>query len=188
MSSLKAHFGLFAAVLALLALPELAEAQASSTTRLNTYTLSIMGGLGGSIDEDESGFDNSAFQLGFSSINERSVKLGARVGSIGSIDRLGNLFDADLTYATIAGEYLFGEAGYQSGMFLGLGVYRLEGSRLFTGEEISTTTVGLTGGVTGEFDISRRVGILAELSFHGLTQGEAEFFVNGLVGVAIYFK
>ncbi len=188
MPSLKTSLGLLVTLAALIALPEPADAQASSTTRLNTYTLSFMGGIGGSVDENNSGYDNSSFQVGFSVVPERSVKLGARVGQIGSIDRLANLFDADLTYATFSGEYLFGESGYQSGVFLGLGVYQLDGNRLFTGESVSTTTVGLTGGVTGEFDVSRRFGILAELSFHGLAKGDAEFFANGLVGLAVYFR
>lgn len=191
MSSFRSCLGALAAlaaVAALLALPQSAEAQAVSTTNLNTYTVSLMGGLGGSIDEDESGYDNSALQLGLSVVTERSVKLGARVGTLGSIERMGNLFDADVTYVTIAGEYVFGETGYQSGIFVGLGVYQVEGTRVFTREAVDTTTVGLTGGVTGEFDVSRRFGILAELGFHGLTQGEAEFFATGMVGLAIYIK
>ncbi len=188
MPSLRPLLGALAAVVALILVPEHADAQASSTTELNTFTVSLMGGLGGSIDSSESGYDNSTIQLGLSSVPSQAVKLGLRIGRLGSMERLGNVLDADLTYLTVSGEYLFGEAGYQSGVFLGLGVYELEGTRRLFDDAFSTTTAGLTGGVTGEFDISRRFGILAELSFHGLVRGDDQFFATGLVGLAYYIK
>lgn len=186
--SLKSCLGVLVAALTLFVLPRAATAQGASTTRLYTYSVSLLGGLGGSIDESESGYDNSAIQLGFSVVTERSVKVSARVGRLGSIERMANLFETDVEYVTVSGEYTFGEVGYQSGMFVGLGAYRLEGSRLFTGEPVSRTTVGLTGGLTGDFDLTERLSILAELSFHGLTQGDAQFFATGLVGLSFSIK
>ena len=91
-------------------------------------------------------------------------------------------------YLTVAGEYLFGESAFQSGLFIGLGAYKFEATDFFTGLEISTTTIGVTGGVTGDFDISSNAAIVGELSFHALPSAEAQFFVGGLVGVQFYFK
>ena len=181
----KTVLGVAAVALALIAAPRPAAGQAKSTTNLSTYSLTLLGGVGGSADESESGFDNSALQVGFSVVTERSVKVGARLGSLGSIERMGGLLDTDLTYLTISGEYAFGEAGYQSGVFFGLGLYRVEGLRRFTGADESTTTAGLTGGINAYFDVARRVDIVAELAVHGLTQGESQFFVTALAGVGI---
>lgn len=190
MPSLKSLFGVLAAATLLIAVPGVARAQSTSAADVHSFTLSIMGGVGGSFDEDRAGFDNPALQLGLSVVSESSVEVAARVGTLGfgSTEAVGRLFDVDLSYATLSGEYTFGEVGYQSGIFFGLGAYRLEGKRLFTGESVSTSRFGVTGGVTGEFDISDRIGFLAELSAHLLPGAEAEVFASGLVGLAIYLE
>lgn len=176
-------------VLGLVAQPRQAAAQATATT-LDTFTLSVMLGVGGSIDESETGLDNFTFQLGGSVVTEANVEVGFRIGQMGfgSDEVLGDAFDVDLTYLTVAGEYTYGEATYQSGVFIGLGLYRFEAIELFTAQSLSTTKFGLTLGVTGEFDISDRFGILAELSGHAVPGAPAEFFAAGLVGLAIYFN
>ncbi len=190
MPSLKTLSGALAAALFVLAAPGPAGAQAGTSANVHTFTLSFMGGLGGSIDEDRGGYDNRVLQLGFSVATESSVEVAARVGSqgFGSDEVVGKLLDADLSYATIAGEYTFGERGYESGIFLGFGAYRFEGTRRFTGEAVSSSRVGVTGGLTGEFDVTERIGFLAELSLHLVPGAEAEVFANGLVGLAIYLK
>lgn len=190
MPSLKTPFGVLAAALVSIASPGVATAQSSNMGDVHTFTLSLMGGVGASIDEDQAGYDNSALQVGLSVVTEGNVKVAARVGALGfgSTERLGNLLDVDLSYATIAGEYTFGEVAYESGIFFGVGAYRLEGTRAFTGESVSSTRLGVTGGLTGEFDLTRRLGFLAELSLHLVPGGEAEVFTAGLVGLAIYVK
>ncbi len=195
MPNLKTIPGVFALVLAIFGVAGPAAAQTNSTSSPTTYTATLLAGLGGSIDENDSGYDNSSFQLGFSVVTQRAVRVGVRAGRIGSFDRLANTAESDLEYLTIAGEYLFGEPGFVSGFFAGLGAYRLEGTRVIGGtliqpvfgDPVSTTTVGLTGGFTGEFDITRQLVIAVELALHGTTQGEAQVFVNGLVGVGFKF-
>ncbi len=183
-------FSLAAAALALLFVaPGLLSAQGSSTGNY-TFKIGLMGGLGGSIDEDDPGLDNSTIQLSGSMVTEANVQVGVRLGKMefGTEQSLGDLFDAELTYATIAGEYTFGEVGYVSAVFLGLGVYELEGIDLPTGAGVSNTRVGVTLGASGEFDISKRLGVIAELSAHLLPSGEAQFFGSGLIGIAAYFR
>lgn len=189
MLRLKAHLVLPILVLATAALPSPAAAQGTTTT-LDTFTLGIMLGVGGSIDESDTGLDNLTFQLSGSVVTEQNVEVGFRVGQMtfGSEELLGDVFDSDLTYLTFAGEYTFGETTYQSGVFFGLGLYRFSGTEIFTAESVETTKFGLTLGVTGEFDVSDRFGILAELSGHAVPGGPAEFFGAGLVGLAIYFN
>lgn len=182
-------------VVAVVAATGSAAAQSMSTASTTTYTATLLGGLGGSIDENESGYDNTAVQLGFSVVTRRSSRFSFRAGNLGSFDRLVNLADADLTYVSVAGEYLFGEAGFVSGFFAGIGVYRLEGTRIIggppsnptLGDGVSTTTVGVNGGFNGEFDITRNFVVVLEIGLHGITKGDAQFFANGLIGVGYKF-
>lgn len=189
MLRLKPLLALSIPVLVFAVVPRQAAAQVTTNT-LDTFTLSVMLGVGGSIDESETGVDNPTFQIGGAAVMEEGVEVGFRIGRMGfgSDEVLGEVFDADLTYLTFAGEYIFGEATYQSGLFIGLGLYRFSGTELFTAQSISTTKPGLTLGVTGEFDVSRRFGILGELSGHVIPGAPAEVFAAGLVGLAIYLN
>ncbi len=174
---------------ALVALPGVASAQASAATN-HTFSVSLMGGLGGSFDEDGPGFDNATLQVGGSVVMEGNVEVSVRFGTMdfGSDRALGRLLDADLTYATIAGEYGFGETGYVSTLFVGLGFYKLDGIHQLTGLQSDETRVGLTLGATGEFDLTDRFGVIVEFAGHSLPSGEAQFFGSALIGVVGYFK
>ena len=76
----------------------------------------------------------------------------------------GGRLNADLTYATVGGEYLFNEGYYTSGVYLGLGWYGLDGGEL--AESDSEGSIGLALGLTGDFAITKRFSILVELSGH----------------------
>lgn len=189
MSDSKILVILLVAVAVLLAASAPVSAQTSSTGNY-VFKVGLMGGAGGSIDEDKPGYGNSAFQLHGSVVLESNSQVGLRIGSLdlGSDQPLGDLFDAGLTYLTVAGEYTFGEMGYVSSLFAGIGVYELEGTHQLTGAAVSNTRVGLTLGATGEFNISKSFGVVGELSAHALPSGEAQFFASGMVGLAYYFK
>lgn len=176
-----------AAALLLLCISAPATAQ-SSTPR--TFAVSLMGGLGGAIDEGDAGYDNTRFQIGLSVQTEANSKVAVRIGSydFGSGESLGDAFEPKLDYATIGGEYSFNDGTYTSGVFVGLGAYRLEATEAFTGADISTTRVGLTAGATGEFDVTQRLSLVGELSAHILPSGEAQFFAGGLVGLQFYIR
>ena len=195
MSIPKTFLGVFAVALIVFCAAGPAAAQTATTSSATTFTVSLLGGMGGSVDENDSGYDNSSVQLGFSVVTQRSVRVGVRAGRLGAFDRLADTAEADLEYVTIAGEYLFGEPGFVSGFFAGLGVYRLDGTRVIGGtllnpvfgDPITTTTVGVTGGFTGEFDITPQLVFAVEIALHGTTQGDAQVFAHGLVGIGYKF-
>lgn len=168
---------------ALLLLPGAARAQ-----ELYTFTAGLMGGIGGSFDaEPGDDLGNTGFQLNLSMVTEPRTHVGFRLGklSLDSEDRFGSLSDAELSYVTVAGEYRFPQSYYESGLYLGLGGYRLEGNRGNRDEQ--DTSVGLTLGVTGEFKVTQWLGVLIELSGHYADLDEAQFFGMGHAGVAIHF-
>jgi hypothetical protein len=147
-----------------------------------------MGGLGGAPGADgNDNLDNGALQLGFSLVTEPHTFLDLRIGRLRFSDDepLESLLDADLTFVTIAGEYRFRERFYDSGLFLGLGGYRLEG----TGPQGDSdeTAIGITAGVVGEFPINRRFGIQAELTGHYTDLDDIDVLVTGQVGIAVHF-
>lgn len=167
------------------ALPTTSHAQ-----ELYTYTVGVLGGLGGSYDVDPgSDYGNHGFQVDLGLVTEPRTVLGLRLGRL-SLDRkssFGSLTDAGLTYATLGGEYRYDETYYQSGIYLALGAYRLNGKRLFDGASRDQTSIGAALGFTGEFPINSHVGILLELSGHYTTLSEAKIFAMGLAGVAFHF-
>jgi hypothetical protein len=166
------------------ALPTAAGAQ-----ELHTYTVGLLAGLGGSADVDPGqDFGNRSFQLNLGLVTEPRTVLGLRVGKL-ALDRkptFGTLTEADLSYATIGGEYRFDETYYQSGIYLALGAYRLYGERP-DGSDSTQTSVGAALGFTGEFPVHRHVGILVELSGHYAHLDEAKFFAMAHAGVAFHF-
>ncbi|HVR37921.1 MAG TPA: outer membrane beta-barrel protein [Thermoanaerobaculia bacterium] len=58
-------------------------------------------------------------------------------------------------------EYRFSEAFGSTGLFAGVGLYRSEADNRDT-----TTDYGFTGGLTADFPLSRRYGIIAEAAYH----------------------
>lgn len=156
---------------------------------LYNYTVTAMFGLGGAPDSDtDDSLSQGSFQLGASLVAEPRTHLALRLGQISFDDEpQGGLFDADLTYATVAGEYRFRETFYDSGIYLGLGGYQLDGIDVF-GNDDDETAVGLVLGLTGEFEINRRFGVQVELSGHYTDLEAIDFLVLGHLGLAVHFK
>jgi hypothetical protein len=168
---------------ALLLLPGAARAQ-----EMYTFPAGLLGGIGGSVDvEPGDDLGNTGFQLNLTMVTEPRTHVGFRLGqlSLDSEERFGSLTEAELSYVTIAGEYRFPQSYYESGLYIGLGGYRLEGSRGFQDEE--DTAIGLNLGVTGEFQVTQWLGVLVELSGHYADLDEAQFFGMGHAGLAIHF-
>lgn len=165
---------------------------AAQTQEPYNFTASLLGGIGGSTDADPGdGIDNPALQLGFNVVTQPRTQLGFRLGrfDLGS-DRFGTLGDADLTYLTVAGEYRLREGYYDSGVFFGLGVYRLDGTPVpgLGGEGGDETAAGLNVGVVGDFAITPRLSLLLELSGHYVDFDDSNVFGMGLVGVGVHFR
>ncbi|MEA2695038.1 MAG: hypothetical protein QOJ16_4425 [Acidobacteriota bacterium] len=170
---------------AMAALPEAVRAQ-----ELYTYTVGVLGGVGGSPDASPgSDLGNHSFQVNLGLVTEPKTVLTLRLGRL-SLDRksaFGSLTGADLTYADIGGEYRFDETYYQSGVYIALGAYRLQGKRAFDGSRREQTAVGAALGLTGEFPLNSHFGILIELSGHYTPLNEAKTFAMGHAGVAFHF-
>ena len=153
-----------------------------------TYTVSALGGVGGSLGEDGAGVDNPSFGLGLSLLREDRVHVSLRLMQIDfkEEDLIGNLSDASLSYVVAGGEYRSLESYFESGFFVGLGGYDLEGVDSF-GITESETGVGLVVGVTGEFEVNRRFGFLVEILGHLTSLAGNSTFVTGNAGIAVHF-
>jgi hypothetical protein len=167
---------------------------ASQTQEPYNFTASLLGGFAGSTDADPGdGVDNLALQAGFNLVTQPRTQLGFRLGRVdlGSGDRFGSLRDADLTYFTIAGEYRLRERFYDSGVFFGLGLYRLNGTPVLdvgSGNGGDESAAGLNLGVVGDFEVGRKFSFLLELSGHYVDFDEANVFVMALAGVGVHFR
>lgn len=154
------------------------------------FTGSLFLGLAGSTDADPGdGLDNTVVQAGFNFVRSSRSQLAFRLGrfDLDSERQFGSLFDAELTYLTVAGEYRLRESFYDSGVFAGLGVYRLEGTPAFAGGD-GETAGGVHLGILGDFDLNRRFSILLELSGHYVDFEDANVFIMGLAGVGAHFR
>lgn len=155
-----------------------------------TFTVGLLGSLGGSLDADVGdSLENTGYQVNLTMVTESRTHVGLRVGQLGLDDQglFGALRNAELTYASLGGEYRFRQSYHESGFFLGLGGYRLEGIDPL-GADSEKTSLGLAVGVTGEFPIRPWLGLLFELSGHYVVDfDEAQFFAMGQGGVAIHF-
>ena len=154
-----------------------------------TFTVGAVGGIGGSIDADPGDeLDNTGFQLNLGMVIQPQNHLVLRLGTLDldSGERFEDLTGASLTYATIGGEYKYRHSYYDSGVYLALGGYRLEGDDL-AGRDRDDTAIGLALGVTGEFPITRWLGVQIELSGHYADFDRANLFAMGHAGLVFHF-
>lgn len=176
--------GRFLLLAGLLLLPGAAGAQ-----ELYTFTVGVLGGIGGSFDaEPGDSLTNTGLQLNLGLVTEARTHLVLRLGQL-ALDEdefFGSLQDADLTYATIGGEYRISETFYDSGVYIGLGGYRLEGISRF-GDDEGETSLGVSLGFTGEMPITRWLGFQAEISGHYVDFDEAQVFGMAHAGLAFHF-
>ncbi len=184
-SCLPVQLALCTALLALLLVPARAQAQHESYN----FSVGLLGGLGGSLDATPGDkLDNTGYQIDLGMVTQPGTHLVARLGHLGldSSKQFGDLTNADLTYATIGGEYRYRQSYYDSGVYLALGGYRLSGDD-FLGRSTNDTAIGLALGVTGEFDISRHFSVLVEFSGHWADLGQAQVFAMGHAGIGYRF-
>lgn len=153
-----------------------------------SFTASLLGGVGGSFDADpDPGFGNPGFQLGFSWLTERKTQVGVRLGRLDfGGERLENLVESDLTYLTLAGEYRFTESYYESGIYLGLGYYSVDGTPVAAGAD-GDSGIGVVLGITGDFSINKQFTILVDIAGHFAELDGAQVFGTALVGVGYHF-
>ena len=158
-------------------------AAAADAQERYSYTVSLGPTFGGSLDgEPDGGLDHAGFLANFSWRTQPRTSVGVRLGSMDlSGDQIGALASPTFRYATVSGEYRFNDLYYESGVFLGLGVYQLG-----DGAE-SDEGVGLTLGVTGDFPINERFSIMVELVGHYADLDAASTHATLHAGVAYHF-
>jgi hypothetical protein len=159
---------------------------------LYSISIGLLGGVGGPLDADDPdpGISQRSFELQGNLVTEPRTLLGLRLGRIefDDADQLGSFHAPELEYVTIAGEYRFYKNWYDSGIFLGLGGYRLSGNeRDFGGGSHEETAVGLTAGVTGEFEITQHFALLGEITGHYVDLDENNVFATAMGGFSIRF-
>ena len=153
------------------------------------FSAGVLGSIGGSVDASPGDdLSNTGYQLNLSMVTDPRTHVGIRVGQLAldGEEFFGSLTDADLTYLTVGGEYRFDETWYDSGIYLALGGYRLEGND-FLGADSRETSIGLAVGVTGEFKVNHWLGVLLELSGHYVEFEEAQIFGMGHGGLTVHF-
>jgi hypothetical protein len=163
-----------------------AEAQRRETY---TFTLALLGGLGGALDADiDPGLGQQSFMLEASMITEPRTLVGIRAGrlEIDGDEGLDELTRADLEYVNISGEYRFSQSFYDYGVYLGVGYYTLDGD-LRTGGSDSESDVGIVLGFTGDFDVTKHISIVGDLSAHYAFLDVASIYAMANVGVAVHF-
>lgn len=189
MSRIHPKASLVLCVLAVAAALSLAAPGGAAASEPYTFTVLLEGSLGGPLQESDgadSGLDNGGFQLGFSVVSKGDIHIGGRLGSIDFDEGLGGLSDVSLDYVNLGGEYRFHEGFYDSGVYFGLGNYEIEG-RDGAGNVTTDDSIGLALGVTGEFEVTPKLGIMLELTSHITDLATEELFLTGHVGVAIHF-
>lgn len=152
---------------------------------LYTFTVGVLGGVAGSPDTESSSFDRRSVQLNLQFETDPRTQVGIRVGQIDIADDgefLNDLFEPTIKYVSIGGEYRTRQSYYDSGVFIALGGYRLEGSG-----GSSQSAAGLSAGATGEFTFNRHFGVLAEIAGHYADLDELQYFGTVQIGVAFHF-
>jgi len=153
----------------------------------HVLSLGVSGGVAGSLDEEQGGFSNATYQIRFVVETQDRLNVGIRLGRMDFGDSdIGAVTDVTMDYLTVAGEYLFDEPSYQSGLFIGLGFFDLSSTRLDlrSGDE---SALGLVIGALGEFGLSKRWFIYGELAFAYANLDAAQLFGDLQVGVAYRF-
>jgi hypothetical protein len=152
--------------------------------------VALLGGVGGPLDADDPdpGISQRSLELQVGLFTEPRTILQLRLGRLdfANEDRLGDVLGPQLDYATISGEYRLYENWYDSGIFLGLGAYKLSGDRLGGGSE-DRTVLGLTAGVTAEFEIVQHFSLLGQISGHYVDLDQANLFATAMAGASVKF-
>lgn len=159
----------------------------SSGAQERVFSIAVSGGLAGSLDEDEGGFSNATFQGRFAVETARRRLVSVRLGRMDfDGEPLGGAFDATVDYLTVAGEYLFDESYYESGLYAGLGLFDLASTR-FDGRPGDETAVGLVVGALGEFRLTDRWFVYGEAGFAYTNLELAQLFADLQLGVGFRF-
>ena len=154
-----------------------------------TFTLGLLAGIGGSLDaEPDPGLTQSSWAIAAGMITAPRTLVVVRAGRL-SIDGdpvYERFSSADLEYVTIAGEYRFAQPTYDFGTYLGIGAYKMNGELVLGGED-SESDLGFVIGLTGDFDVTRNLSVIGEVSGHYAFLDDANIFAMANLGLAFHF-
>lgn len=151
--------------------------------------------------ESNFSFSNTSFELYWSIPLEEDLNLKFKGGRMESEIAIGyfaddpdpaaepgevlfrrDVADGEISHIETLVEYEFDEPWGSSGLFAGLGYYRLSAP-----DEESESTWGVTAGVNADFPITRRYGAVLEAAYHW-TRGEFEpRFLTVSAGMRVSF-
>lgn len=154
-----------------------------------TFTLGLLGGVGGALDADpDPGFGQRSWALSAGMVTASRTLVVVRAGrlEIEGDPAFERFTRADLEYVNIAGEYRFAQPTYDYGMYFGLGHYRMNGD-LLVGGNLDESDLGIVLGLTGDFDVTRYLSVIGEISGHYVFLDDANIFGMANVGLAIHF-
>ena len=162
---------------------------AASQQESHTFTLGLLGGVGGSFDADpDPGLGETSYMLQVGMVTEPRTLVSIRVGrlTLEGDEGFEKFSAADLEYVNIAGEYRFAQSYYDYGVYLGVGYYELGGD-LRSGGRDSEADLGIVLGFTGDFDVTRYISVVGELSAHYAFLDQAAIFGMANIGLAVHF-
>jgi len=162
---------------------------AAEQTDSYTFTLGLLGGVGGALDADpDPGLEERSWALAAGMITAPRTLVVMRAGrlEIEGAPAFERFAQADLEYVNIAGEYRFAQPTYDYGMYLGLGYYQMDGA-LLAGGSASDSDVGIVLGLTGDFDVTRYLSVIGEISGHYVFLDDANIFAMANIGLAVHF-
>lgn len=168
-------------VLAVLIVAVSGAALGQTGSRRLSGTLGVGGAPSG---QPEDGLGNGAFQLGIALAVDSEILVGARVGRLAFDGDLGPRHEPALSWVNVAGEYLLDEGYYTSGIYFGLGWYRLgEGGSGLGSDDAPGAVLGLTG----DFRVKGRFSVFVDLSAHYADLEDLGLLVLGQAGVAYHW-
>ena len=196
---MRQHRSLGPSILIALALSCLAGSSSAQTP--SRYTAGVTFGFGSPTGSGPSGSTiddvylvNDSFEFGYQLMFGMEVRRGTlfavrfgqvdvEIASPAALSVFGGPIGSDLSYLTLTGEYRMPAGSYQSGFFMGLGYYSVDGKNVFDDDD----GLGLTLGVDGDIRINDRWSILVEFSGHYADLEYAQFFIMAHAGLAFHF-
>ena len=154
-----------------------------------TFTLGLLAGVGGALDaEPDPGLTESSWALTAGMVTAPRTFVVVRAGrlAIEGDPAFESFASADLEYVNIAGEYRFAQPTYDFGTYIGLGYYKMDGE-LLVGGNASESDLGIVIGLTGDFDITRYLSVIGEVSGHYAFFDDARIFATANLGLAVHF-
>lgn len=167
----------------------------AARAQVGSFAISGLVGAGGALDESGSGFGNLNWQLGFSNSIEDKTYFGIRLGGLdwGSAAEVDEFTGPSLLYLTLSGEYRetsgsFSGSFIDSGVFLGLGFYRIDGT-LADGESASESGPGVGVGLSGDIPLNKKrtLALRIEFSGHYALLDAAQLFALAQIGMSYRF-